>query len=71
LAYRRRIVDEELARRLGSAGAVVIEGAKAVGKTATAARAASSAVMLDIDEQARRAMQVDPSLVLEGDRPRP
>jgi hypothetical protein len=27
-------------------------------------------VLLDVDEGARRALQVDPSLVLEGDRPR-
>lgn len=36
MAYRKRIVDDELARRISSAGAVVIEGPKACGKTATA-----------------------------------
>lgn len=55
---------------MAATGAVVIEGAKACGKTATASRVAASSVLLDVDEGARRALQVDPSLVLEGDRPR-
>jgi len=54
-AYRRRIVDQELRSRLESAGAVVIEGPKAYGKTATAETMAASEVRLDIDAQARRA----------------
>jgi hypothetical protein len=48
-AYRRRIVDQELRSRLESAGAVVIEGPKACGKTATAETMAASEVRLDID----------------------
>jgi len=48
----------------------VIEGPKACGKTATAMQVADSHVLLDIDAAARRALEVDPSLVLEGDRPR-
>jgi predicted AAA+ superfamily ATPase len=68
--YRERLVDSELASRLASAGAVVIEGPKACGKTATASQIAASAVMLDVDVSARRALAVDPALVLEGDRPR-
>lgn len=70
MAYQVRIVDTELRSRLTSAGAVVIEGPKGCGKTATASQVAASSVMLDIDAGARRALAVDPSLVLEGDRPR-
>ncbi len=70
MAYRKRIVDDELARRLSSTGAVVIEGPKACGKTATARQLAASEVLLDVDEAARKAMAVDPALVLAGAVPR-
>ena len=68
--YHPRIVDEELTRRLASMGAVVIEGPKACGKTATAREFAASEVLLDVDQNARRAVGVHPDLVLEGDHPR-
>lgn len=68
--YRPRVVESELRLRLASAGAVVIEGPKACGKTATAQTLAASVVMLDVDEQARRAADIDPSLVLAGATPR-
>lgn len=69
MEYRRRIVDTLLADRLASAGAVLIEGPKACGKTRTAEQAAASAVYLDRDEASLRALQVDPALVLAGDAP--
>jgi uncharacterized protein len=70
LAYLDRVVDQELAARLRAAGAVVIEGPKASGKTATAMRVSASHVLLDVDASARQALTIDPSLVLQGDRPR-
>lgn len=70
MAYLPRVVDAELRTRLASAGAVLIEGPKASGKTETARQAASSSVLLDVDENARMAAAVDPSLVLEGGVPR-
>ncbi len=70
MTYLPRIVDAELDARLGAAGAVVIEGPKASGKTETARRRAASSVLLDVDENARRAAAVDPSLVLDGPTPR-
>ena len=70
VAYRSRVADRELAVRLRSAGAVVIEGPKACGKTATARQVAASEVLLDVDRQARAALAVDPSLVLPGATPR-
>ena len=51
-------------------GAVVIEGPKACGKTATARQIAASEVLLDVDANARQAVAVDPTLVLEGATPR-
>ncbi len=68
--YRPRVLDTQLAEALQSVGAVVIEGPKACGKTATARQAARSEVLLDIDDQARRAAAIDPSLVLAGETPR-
>jgi hypothetical protein len=68
--YRPRIADSELTERLQSVGAIVIEGAKAVGKTETARQAAASEVLLDTDRTARDAVEIDPSLVLIGPTPR-
>ena len=68
--YRPRICDAELAHRLKLAGAVLIEGPRACGKTAMARQAAASEVLLDVDENARRAVEVDPKLVLAGEAPR-
>lgn len=70
MPYLPRVVDEELVRRLSSAGAVVIEGPKACGKTETAMQQAASSVLLDVDLSARQALAIDPSLVLEGPAPR-
>jgi len=70
MAYIPRVVDIELTERLAAMGAVVIEGPKACGKTATARQKAASEVLLDIDENARRAVAVDPGLVLAGAVPR-
>lgn len=69
-AYWNRILDGLLERRLASQGAVLIEGPRACGKTSTARQQAASEVLLDVDENARRAASVDPTLVLEGDVPR-
>jgi predicted AAA+ superfamily ATPase len=68
--YRKRIVDDELAQRLRVAGVVVLEGPKAVGKTATALEKAQSDVRLDTDANARLAADVEPTLILEGATPR-
>ena len=68
--YIKRVADEELEERLGAAGAVLIEGPRACGKTETARQRAASEVLLDIDQNARQAMAIDPALVLEGDSPR-
>jgi predicted AAA+ superfamily ATPase len=70
MAYQPRVVDAELAARLTATGAVVIEGPKACGKTATARQVAASEVLLDVDANARRAIDIDPALVLAGPVPR-
>ena len=68
--YLKRIVDAELADLLGASGAVVIEGAKASGKTVTALQSAKSSVMLDVDANARQMVGLEPTIVLDGDTPR-
>ena len=70
MLYMPRVVDGLLVRRLEASGAVVIEGAKACGKTETARQVAASSVLLDTDIAARDAIAVDPMLVLNGDTPR-
>lgn len=68
--YRPRVLDRELDRRLAAMGAVVIEGPKACGKTATARQRAASEVLLDVDTDVRQAAAIDAALVLEGATPR-
>ena len=68
--YRHRIAQRELKSRLARSGAVLIEGARASGKTVLARKVAASRVMLDADRSARRAADVDPGLLLRGETPR-
>lgn len=70
LGYVPRIADGQLTDRLAALGAVVIEGPKACGKTATARERAASEVLLDVDVDAVRAVAIDPRLVLDGPVPR-
>ncbi len=68
--YLPRVVDDELTSRLSAAGAVVIEGPKACGKTETGLQQARSTVRLDADEAARQAARVAPDIILAGEVPR-
>lgn len=71
LPYRPRVADQALQNRLSSGGAVLIEGPKACGKTLTARRAAKSEVLLDLDADARAAIEAGvPEIVLQGAVPR-
>jgi uncharacterized protein len=66
--YIRRVVDDELDALFPSLVAVSIEGAKAVGKTATALQRAQTTYRLDDDRQ-RELIEADNSRLLEGGRP--
>jgi predicted AAA+ superfamily ATPase len=70
MAYVERVADSELEGRLGYAGAVLVEGPKACGKTETARQHAGSEVLLDVDIEARQAAELDPQLILDGETPR-
>lgn len=67
-AYRPRVVDDDLDALLTGVKAVSLEGAKAVGKTATAARRA--ATIHRLDELGGRSLALaDPHRLTEGARP--
>jgi predicted AAA+ superfamily ATPase len=68
--YLPRVVDSELADRLQHSGAVLIEGPKSAGKTATALQVAASAVHVDTDPDVPAAMDANPALLLPGATPR-
>lgn len=68
--YLPRTVDSQLEGLLRAAGAVVVEGPKACGKTRTAQRLAASEVRLDVDDDARTAATVAPQIIFPGDTPR-
>lgn len=67
--YRPRIIDAALDRALAAAGAVVVEGARASGKTMTALNAARSFTFID-DPQVQQVLAIDPQAVLQGEAPR-
>lgn len=68
--YYPRLVDGLIAQRLASAGAVVLEGAKGLGKTTTAQQFTNSALHFGADTQAAQLFNLDPAAVLAGERPR-
>ena len=68
MPYQPRIIDAELDELLPALPAIAIEGAKGVGKTATAARRATSVVQLD-DPAQRAVADADPAAVLNREPP--
>lgn len=67
--YLPRIADLELEQRLGYIGAVLIDGPKACGKTATASRQAQTVIRLDEDQTARTWVRLAPERLFEGPTP--
>jgi len=67
--YRPRVIDSAVQRALAASGALVIEGARASGKTMTALHAAASYVFID-DADVQRLLEVAPRSLLEGEAPR-
>lgn len=69
--YKSRVSDAVLMRKLESAGAVLIEGAKWCGKTTSATQFAKSVLyMQDPDQQNLELAAIKPSRLLQGDVPR-
>jgi len=68
--YKERLTDKELLRKLDSAGALLIRGMKACGKTESAKQYSKSILALDQDEQVPLLMTTSPQRLLLGDTPR-
>jgi len=68
--YAPRVVDRLVANALGSAGAVVLRGPRAVGKTRTAQQFAASSLFLDSADPLAALAREQPQVVLEGATPR-
>ena len=69
-SYQPRVIDAVLQKALTTAGAVVIGGARASGKTMTALNTAASFVFLD-DPEVQDALAIAPRSLLEGSTPGP
>ena len=67
--YRPRVVDAELAERLTSIGAVLIDGPKGCGKTETALRQAKNSVRFDTDPNARALLGLNPEGLFDQETP--
>jgi predicted AAA+ superfamily ATPase len=67
-AYLRRVVDDELDELMASLPALVLEGAKGVGKTATASRRAATIHALD-DPGQRSIALADPARLVDAPPP--
>jgi len=67
--YRARVADGELADRMRSAGAVLMEGPKACGKTATAQRVAATLFRMDTDDGARALVDTAPEVLQSAQPP--
>ncbi len=72
-AYKPRIADDLLRRKLAGKGAVLVQGPKWCGKTTTAKQVAGSVLDLGktgILNNARLALQIRPADLLKGETPR-
>lgn len=70
MKYINRISDSELVRKLESAGALLIRGSKACGKTESAKQFSNSILELDQDEQVPLLIETAPQRLLLGKTPR-
>jgi predicted AAA+ superfamily ATPase len=70
MTYLNRISDLELQRKLNSAGALLLRGVKACGKTESAKQFAKSILEMDQDEQVPLMMETAPKRLLVGETPR-
>jgi predicted AAA+ superfamily ATPase len=68
--YIPRLIDAEIKKHLSFAGALVVEGPKACGKTSSAIQHSKSIVRLDKDKRVRQMAQENPEALLPGETPR-
>jgi predicted AAA+ superfamily ATPase len=70
MTYIKRLIDNELQRKLEASGAVLIRGAKACGKTESAKQFAKSILQVDRDENIPLLFETAPKRILIGETPR-
>ena len=73
MEYIKRIIDDELERKLSISGAVQIKGPKWCGKTTSAKQFAKSIIEMqnpDLQDNYLELANTKPSLLLDGDKPR-
>lgn len=73
VGYKKRIIDDKISKLMKIYGAVCIEGPKWCGKTWTSKNHASSASYIGDPAgnfMNKQLAELDPSLILEGDKPR-
>lgn len=68
-SYLPRVVDAELADLMRAVGAVLIEGPKACGKTATASQVAATKFEMDEDATARASIELNPDYLFDRAAP--
>jgi len=69
-SYKERLTDKELIRKLDSAGALLIRGMKACGKTESAKQFSKSILKMDQNAQVPLLMETAPERLLLGETPR-
>jgi uncharacterized protein len=67
-SYQRRVVDDELDELLPQLPAILIDGPKGVGKTATASQRCTTIRRLDVEAEAD-VVRADPMVLASDDRP--
>ena len=71
--YKPRVIDEAIARRLRSKGAILVEGAKWCGKTTTCEQHAASILYMSDPDRVKQNLQladISPRSLLQGESPR-
>jgi predicted AAA+ superfamily ATPase len=69
-SYKKRFLDEKIAKKLKSSGGILLKGVRFCGKTTTAMRHAASSVRFDESTLIREQATLVPKIVLQGDTPR-
>ena len=69
-SYKERLTDKELLQKLDSAGALLIRGMKACGKTESAKQFSNSILKMDQNPQVSLLMETAPERLLLGETPR-
>ena len=72
-AYKKRIADEVIKKKLKGKGAVLVEGAKWCGKTTTSEELSGSVLYMSKPDNMKQNLmlaEINPSLLLEGETPR-